>query len=186
MLFYVQHQFEDVYWESSERWSYADAALRGQLLPEAAEPFQFFTGNIGLHHVHHLSAKVPNYNLQRAHDENEIFPDVPVLTVRDGLRSIRLKLIDPDSGRLVTFAQGRAIASRPRTTAAPATAGARAEPAGGLVRAGLLVLAHEVADRVRRRAVAMIQRVDTSRRCGRQTGSSVGTRRPPSGLLEAW
>jgi len=124
-LFYVQHQFEDVYWETGERWSYASAALEGSSYLKLPQPFQFFTGNIGLHHVHHLSARVPNYNLQAAHDENEIFADVPVLTVADGLRSIRLKLIDPESGRLVTFAQGRAIASRPRTTAAPATAGAR-------------------------------------------------------------
>jgi omega-6 fatty acid desaturase (delta-12 desaturase) len=107
-LFYVQHQFEDVYWESGERWSYADAALRGSSYLRLPKVFQFFTGNIGLHHVHHLSAKVPNYNLQRAHDENEIFADVPVLTASDGLRSIRLKLIDPDAGCLITWTQLRA------------------------------------------------------------------------------
>jgi acyl-lipid omega-6 desaturase (Delta-12 desaturase) len=79
-LFYVQHQFEDVYWDSGESWGYADAALRGSSYLKLPQPFQFFTGNIGLHHVHHLSAKVPNYNLQRAHNENPIFRDVPVLT----------------------------------------------------------------------------------------------------------
>ena len=78
-LFYVQHQFEDVYWESSEDWSYADAALQGSSYLKLPKLLQFFTGNIGLHHVHHLSAKIPNYNLQRAHDENPIFRDVPVL-----------------------------------------------------------------------------------------------------------
>ncbi len=102
-MFYVQHQFEDVYWESSESWSYAAAALRGSSYLRLPKVFQFFSGNIGLHHVHHLSAKVPNYNLQRAHDEIAIFHDVPVLTFRDGLRSIRLKLIDPKSGRLLTW-----------------------------------------------------------------------------------
>ena len=76
-LFYVQHQYEDVYWESGESWSYADAALRGSSYLKLPKVFQFFTGNIGLHHVHHLSAKVPNYNLQRAHDELPIFHDVP-------------------------------------------------------------------------------------------------------------
>ena len=60
---------------------------------------------IGLHHVHHLSARVPNYNLQRAHDNNPIFHDVPVLTLRDGLRTTRLKLWCEDSRRLVTFAE---------------------------------------------------------------------------------
>jgi omega-6 fatty acid desaturase (delta-12 desaturase) len=107
-MFYVQHQFEDVYWESSERWSYADAALRGSSYLKLPKLLQFFSGNIGLHHVHHLSAKVPNYNLQRAHDENPIFHDVPVLSVRDGLRAIRLKVIDPKSGRLLTWSEVKA------------------------------------------------------------------------------
>jgi len=107
-LFYVQHQFEDVYWASSEHWSYADAALQGSSYLKLPKLFQFFSGNIGLHHVHHLSAKIPNYNLQRAHDENPIFHDVPVLSVRDGLRSIRLKVIDPTSGRLLTWSQVKA------------------------------------------------------------------------------
>ncbi len=109
-MFYVQHQFEDVYWESSERWSYDDAALRGSSYLKLPKLLQFFTGNIGLHHVHHLSAKVPNYNLQRAHDQNAVFRDVPVLTVRDGLRAIRLKLIDPESGRLLTWSEAKALA----------------------------------------------------------------------------
>ena len=59
---------------------------------------QFFTGNIGLHHVHHLNARIPNYNLQRAHDENPIFHDVPTLSLWDGLRAVRLKLWDEESG----------------------------------------------------------------------------------------
>lgn len=107
-MFYVQHQFEDVYWESSERWNYADAALQGSSYLKLPKLFQFFSGNIGLHHVHHLSAKIPNYNLQRAHDENPIFHDVPVLSVRDGLRAVRLKVIDPVSGRLLTWSQVKA------------------------------------------------------------------------------
>jgi omega-6 fatty acid desaturase (delta-12 desaturase) len=109
-MFYVQHQFEDVYWENTEDWSYDDAALRGSSYLKLPKLLQFFTGNIGLHHVHHLSAKVPNYNLQRAHDQNEIFRDVPVLSVRDGLRAIRLKLIDPESGRLLTWNEAKALA----------------------------------------------------------------------------
>ncbi len=107
-LFYVQHQFEDTYWQSSDGWSYADAALRGSSYLRLPKVLQFFTGNIGLHHVHHLSTRIPNYNLQRAHDENPIFHDVPTLSLWDGLRAVRLKLWDEDRGRLVTFAQARA------------------------------------------------------------------------------
>jgi omega-6 fatty acid desaturase (delta-12 desaturase) len=106
-LFYVQHQFEDAYWESGEDWSYADAALRGSSYLKLPKVLQFFTGNIGLHHVHHLSARIPNYNLQRAHDELEVFHDVPVLTLMDGMRATRLKLWDPHRGRLVTWAEAR-------------------------------------------------------------------------------
>jgi acyl-lipid omega-6 desaturase (Delta-12 desaturase) len=106
-LFYVQHQFEDAYWESAEDWTYADAALRGSSYLKLPKALQFFSGNIGLHHVHHLSARIPNYNLQRAHDENPIFHGVPVLSLADGLRAVRYKLWDEDSGRLVTFSEAR-------------------------------------------------------------------------------
>jgi acyl-lipid omega-6 desaturase (Delta-12 desaturase) len=104
-LFFVQHQFEDVYWAGTEEWSYADAALRGSSYLKLPQPLQFFTGNIGLHHVHHLNPRIPNYNLQRAHDENAVFDGVPVLTLRLGLRAVRLKLYDTDKRRMVTFAQ---------------------------------------------------------------------------------
>jgi acyl-lipid omega-6 desaturase (Delta-12 desaturase) len=106
-LFYVQHQFEDTYWQSAEEWSYAEAALRGSSHLKLPRVLQFFSGNIGLHHVHHLSAKVPNYNLQRAHDENPIFHEVPTLSLWDGLRAVRLKLWDEGRGRLITFAEER-------------------------------------------------------------------------------
>jgi acyl-lipid omega-6 desaturase (Delta-12 desaturase) len=106
-LFYVQHQFEDAYWQDTSGWSYAEAALRGSSHLKLPKVLQFFSGNIGLHHVHHLNARIPNYNLQRAHDENAIFHLTPTLSLRDGLRSVRLKLWDEDRGRLVTFAQAR-------------------------------------------------------------------------------
>src|SRR4051794_14656868 len=111
-LFYVQHQFDDTYWKSSGDWSYADAALRGSSYLKLPTVLRFFTGNIGLHHVHHLSARVPNYNLQRAHDENPIFHDVPTLSLWDGLRAVRLKLWDEDGARLVTFSEARTILIR--------------------------------------------------------------------------
>lgn len=113
-LFYVQHQFEDVYWTRCDQWSYADAALRGSSYLKLPKVLQFFSGNIGLHHVHHLSARIPNYNLQRAHDENPIFQDVPVLTARGGLHSTRLKLIDPQSGRLLTWSELRTLRTASR------------------------------------------------------------------------
>ena len=106
-LFYVQHQFEGVYWENSGEWSYADAALRGSSYLKLPKVLQFFSGNIGLHHVHHLNARIPNYNLQRAHDETGLFDSVPVLSLSDGLRAVNLKLYDERQGRLVTFRQAR-------------------------------------------------------------------------------
>ncbi len=123
-LFYVQHQFEDAYWAGAGEWSYADAALRGSSYLRLPRLLQFFTGNIGLHHVHHLSARIPNYNLQRAHDENPMFQAVPTLSLWDGLRAVRLKLWDEQHGRLVSFAQARALPSQespPQPSTAPAT-----------------------------------------------------------------
>ncbi len=123
-LFYVQHQFEDAYWETGESWDYADAALKGSSYLKLNPVMRFFSGNIGLHHVHHLSAKIPNYNLQRAHEESPIFADVPILTFADGVRTLRLKLIDPAGGRLVTFREARQLsgAARPRLKPAPGPA----------------------------------------------------------------
>jgi acyl-lipid omega-6 desaturase (Delta-12 desaturase) len=106
-LFYVQHQFEDAYWQSAAEWSYAEAALRGSSYLKLPRVLQFFTGNIGLHHIHHLNARIPNYNLQRAHDENPIFHNVPTLSLWDGARAVRLKLWDEQAHKLVTFAQAR-------------------------------------------------------------------------------
>jgi acyl-lipid omega-6 desaturase (Delta-12 desaturase) len=106
-LFYVQHQFEDTYWQSSDQWSYAEAALRGSSYLRLPKVLQFFTGNIGFHHVHHLSARVPNYNLPRAHAANPAFRDVPTLTLWEGLMAVRLKLWDEEAGRLVTWREAR-------------------------------------------------------------------------------
>jgi acyl-lipid omega-6 desaturase (Delta-12 desaturase) len=112
-LFYVQHQFEDTYWQTGEAWTYDDAALKGSSYLRLPSMLQFFTANIGLHHVHHLSARIPNYNLQRAHDDHEVFHHVPTLSLLDGLRAIRLKLYDEDQGRMVTWAALRTPAAQP-------------------------------------------------------------------------
>ncbi|MEA2154451.1 MAG: hypothetical protein QOE11_591 [Solirubrobacteraceae bacterium] len=108
-LFYVQHQFEDVYWERTEHWNYAASALQGSSHLRLPRVLQFFTGNIGLHHVHHLNARIPNYNLQRAHDENPVFHDVRELDFWQAVLALRLKLYDERSGRLVNFAQARTV-----------------------------------------------------------------------------
>ena len=121
-LFYVQHQFEDAYWQSADEWDYTEAALRGSSYLKLPKVMQFFTGNIGLHHVHHLNARIPNYNLQRAHDENPMFEQVPTLTLADALRTVKLKLWDEERGKLVTFAQAH-LAEPPNVAGLPHSAG---------------------------------------------------------------
>jgi omega-6 fatty acid desaturase (delta-12 desaturase) len=106
-LFYVQHQFEDTYWETAEIWSYADAGLRGSSYLKLPHLLRFCSGNIGYHHVHHLNARIPYYNLKKAHDENAVFQTVPTLGLGDGIRATRLKLWDEDRSRLVTFSAAR-------------------------------------------------------------------------------
>ena len=102
-LFYVQHQFEDAYWEAHEHWRYDQAALQGSSYLKLPRALQFFTGNIGFHHIHHLSARIPNYNLQAAHEETSQAMGVPELSLSDGLKATRLKLWDDQRRRLVTF-----------------------------------------------------------------------------------
>ena len=106
-LFYVQHQFEDVYWQDGQGWSFTDAALRGSSFLKLPALLRFCTGNIGYHHIHHLNAQVPNYNLKRAHDQTPALHDVPTLTLIDGIRATKLKLYDERCGRLVSFRQAR-------------------------------------------------------------------------------
>jgi len=108
-LFYVQHQFEGTYWERADAWSYDDAALRGSSHLALPKVLQFFSGNIGFHHVHHLNPKVPNYNLQRAHEEQPMFRPVPSVSFADGVRATQLKLWDEGAQRMVTWKQARAV-----------------------------------------------------------------------------
>jgi acyl-lipid omega-6 desaturase (Delta-12 desaturase) len=112
-LFYVQHQFEDAYWTRSDEWSYLDAALQGSSYLKLPRVLQFFTGNIGLHHVHHLNPRIPNYNLQRAHDENPFMHKVATISPWQSMRMMNLKLIDEHSGRMVSFAKARKVNLRP-------------------------------------------------------------------------
>jgi omega-6 fatty acid desaturase (delta-12 desaturase) len=110
LLFYVQHQFEDTYWNQHDNWDYATAAIHGSSYFKMNPVLQWFTGNIGLHHVHHLGPRIPNYNLKRAHEENEMFHSVTVLTVPTALRTLRLRLWDEEQRRLVPIAEVEARA----------------------------------------------------------------------------
>jgi len=110
-LFYVQHQYEDTYWQTHAEWRYDHAALAGSSYLKLPGVLRFFTGNIGFHHVHHLSVGIPNYNLPAAHAGDERLQAVPELTVLQGLHATRLKLWDERRGRLVTFREARAGAN---------------------------------------------------------------------------
>lgn len=103
LLFYVQHQFEDAYWREGVEWDYATAAVAGSSYLRLPKVLQWFTGNIGFHHVHHLSPKIPNYQLERCHRENPTFQKVTTLTIGQSIRTLGLKLWDEESGRMVGF-----------------------------------------------------------------------------------
>ncbi len=104
-LFYLQHQFEGTYWEEHGNWDYVTAAVRGSSYLRLPALLQWFTGSIGLHHVHHLGPRIPHYNLQRCHDENEFLHDATVVTLRQTMRAMRLALWDEEQKRLVSFAE---------------------------------------------------------------------------------
>jgi omega-6 fatty acid desaturase (delta-12 desaturase) len=104
-LFYIQHQFETCYWERHENWDYLTAATMGSSYYKLPKVLQWFTGNIGFHHIHHLSPMVPNYNLERCYNENPVFRQSPTLTLRTSLQSLRLYLWDEEQKRLVGFKQ---------------------------------------------------------------------------------
>lgn len=114
-LFYVQHQFEDAYWASHGEWDYLEAALRGSTHLQLSPALRWFTGSIGLHHVHHAAPKIPNYRLQACHDENTLFQRSPVVTFRSGMAALRLTLWDEERGRMVGF-RDVAIGSANATT----------------------------------------------------------------------
>jgi len=103
-LFYVQHQFEATYWQPHADWDYVTASIRGSSYLKLPSILRWVTGDIGVHHVHHLSPRIPNYRLRRCHDENSVFHEVTTLTVRDTVRTLRLALWDEDRQRLVSFA----------------------------------------------------------------------------------
>ncbi len=102
-LFYVQHQFEGVYWQRHDQWDYLTAALQGSSFYKLPRVFQWFSGNIGFHHIHHLSPRIPNYNLERCHQAEPLFQTVPPVTLFASLKSFTFRLLDEKRHRLVGF-----------------------------------------------------------------------------------
>jgi len=104
-LFYVQHQYEDTYWEEAATWDYTAAALEGSSFYKLPKVLQWFSGNIGFHHIHHLSSRIPNYNLERCHNSHSMFNDIKPMTMLSSLKCLTYRLWDKDAKRLIGFGQ---------------------------------------------------------------------------------
>lgn len=108
-LFYVQHTFEDSYFENEEDWSYVQAAVEGSSYYKLPKVLQWITGNIGFHHVHHLSPRVPNYHLEEAHNATPPLHKATTITVATSLKAMRFRLWDEGSKRFVTFREYKKV-----------------------------------------------------------------------------
>src|SRR6185369_15378598 len=113
-LFYVQHQFEGVYWERREDWDYATAALKGSSFYKLPKVLQWFSGNIGFHHIHHLSPRIPNYHLEKCHDAEPLFQTVKPVTLFSSLKSFAFRLWDERQRKLVGFGYLKTLAASAR------------------------------------------------------------------------
>jgi omega-6 fatty acid desaturase (delta-12 desaturase) len=102
-LFYIQHHFEDTYFEKEEEWNFVKAAVDGSSYYKLPKWMQWFTGNIGFHHVHHLSPKVPNYYLEVAHEKNHVLSTVPVITIRSSFVALKYRLWDEKHKCFISF-----------------------------------------------------------------------------------
>lgn len=103
-LFYVQHQFEDTYWERHTKWDFVDAALEGSSYYKLPKVLQWFSGNIGIHHIHHLSPRIPNYRLQACQDATPLFQEVEPMTLRDSMEALWCHLYDEENRTMTSFA----------------------------------------------------------------------------------
>ena len=102
-LFYVQHQFDDVYWSRHENWDFQQAAIEGSSFYQLPKILQWFSGNIGFHHVHHLASRIPNYHLEACHKEIPAFKNIKPLTLSSSLKCIKHRLWDEENNRLVGY-----------------------------------------------------------------------------------
>jgi omega-6 fatty acid desaturase (delta-12 desaturase) len=108
-LFYVQHQFEGVYWEREKAWDYGLAALQGSSFYKLPKVLQWFSGNIGFHHIHHLSPQIPNYHLEKCHRAEPLFQTVKPVTLFSSFRSFTFRLWDEQRRKLVGYRALRAF-----------------------------------------------------------------------------
>ncbi len=106
-LFYIQHQFDGAKWERKADWSYHEAALGGSSYLHLPQPLRWFTGNIGVHHVHHLASTIPFYRLTEVMREHPGLSEVNRFRVRQSFRALRLALWDEEERRLVTFREAK-------------------------------------------------------------------------------
>ena len=111
-LFYVQHQFEDTYWEREESWQREEAALHGSTYYDLPQPLMWLTGNIGIHHVHHISSQIPFHMLPRVISEYPELKQVGRLTIWESIKCIPLTLWDEESRTLISFRKNRQLVSR--------------------------------------------------------------------------
>lgn len=102
-LFYMQHQFEGVHWYRQSEWDYPTVALQGSSFYKLPRILQWFSGNIGFHHVHHLSPRIPNYKLEQCHRENELFANIKPIGILESMKSLKLRVWDEEGGKLVSF-----------------------------------------------------------------------------------
>jgi acyl-lipid omega-6 desaturase (Delta-12 desaturase) len=116
-LFYVQHTFEDSYFEENKDWEYVKAAVEGSSFYKLPKLLQWFTGNIGFHHVHHLSPRVPNYKLEEAHNQADPLQHVPTITLATSLRSLKFRLWDEQGKKFVGFNYIRSLSKTKNVTA---------------------------------------------------------------------
>ena len=112
-LFYVQHQFEETYWRKKPDWNYHDAALHGCSNYEIGQPLMWLTGNIGLHHIHHMSSRIPNYNLAAAQRAVPELKEATSLSLIGSLRCLNLALWDEARDRLVSMREYRRARNAP-------------------------------------------------------------------------
>ena len=108
-LFYIQHTFEDSYFEEESEWDYVKAAVDGSSYYKLPKVLQWATGNIGFHHVHHLSPRVPNYNLEVAHESVPPLHNATTITIKTSLESLKYKLYDPKKKGFVTFGEVKSM-----------------------------------------------------------------------------
>jgi omega-6 fatty acid desaturase (delta-12 desaturase) len=102
-LFYVQHQFEHTYWRRNDDWDFHEAAVRGSSYYDLQQPLRWLTADIGIHHIHHLSSRIPNYRLHECLVDNAELREVGRITLCDSFTCLRLALWDEEAGRLVRF-----------------------------------------------------------------------------------